>query len=73
MAIQKKNVKKENNELPVKMSLTAVTSGLDNVIYADRIKTENVGEEKEVLWCLRDKRADLESYLNGTGARLSGS
>lgn len=45
------------------MSLTSVTSGLVNVICADRIKIENVGEEEDILWCLRDKRADLENYL----------
>lgn len=37
------------------MSLTAMTSGLVNITCADRIEIEAVGEEKEVLWCLRHK------------------
>lgn len=46
------------------MSLTAMTSGLVNVTCAGRIKIEDVGEEKEVLWYLRDKGVDLQNCVS---------
>lgn len=46
-AEEKGNVKKENNESSVIMSLAAMTSALVNVTCADRIKIEDIHEAKE--------------------------
>lgn len=75
----KENLKKQDNEPSVKISLTAITPGLVNATCADRSKIGDVGEEKDILQCLRDKGIDLENSVGqmlnicGTEVRYTGS
>lgn len=62
-AILKENLKKQDNEPSVKISLTAITPGLVNDSCADRSKIGDVGEEKDIVQCLRDKGIDLENSV----------
>lgn len=48
----------------MKVSLTAMTSGLVNVTCVDRIEIEDDVEEKEVIWYLRDKGVDVENCVS---------
>jgi len=54
----------------VKISLTTMTSGLVNVTCADRIKIQDVSEDKEELWYLRDKMVDLENCISHLGSLI---